>query len=63
MIGKYAYNDLLDTLLHGHLLDFRQSYELFGKWDLEYGFDKRPKSDVVMRALAREYRSKSNHSS
>jgi len=53
MIGENAYKDLLDTLLQddGHLLDFRQSYELFRKWDLEYRFDKRSKSDVVMRAL------------
>ncbi len=28
---------------------------MFGKWDVEYGFDKRPKSDVVMRTLAREF--------
>ena len=54
---RKAYNELLDTLLHndGHLLDFRQTYEMFGKWDLEYGFDKRPKSDVVMRTLARVF--------
>ena len=52
-----AFNDLVDRLLQDtHLLDFKQSYELFGKWDVKYGFDKRPKSDVMMRALAREYR-------
>ena len=54
---RKAYNELLDNLLQsdGHLLDFRQTYEMFGKWDLEYGFDKRPKSDVVMRTLARVF--------
>ena len=50
-----AFNELVDCRWQDtHLLDFKQSYELFGKWDVEYGFDKRPKSDVVMRALARE---------
>ena len=60
MIGENAYNELLDNLLHkdGHLLDFRQTFEMFGKWNLEYGFDKRPKSDVVMRTLARAFNNK-----
>lgn len=54
---RKAYNELLNRLLHSenHLLDFRQTYEMFGRWDVEYGFDKRPKSDVVMRTLAREF--------
>ncbi len=54
--GK-AFNELVDCLLqNSHLLDFKQLHELFRKWDMEYGFNKRPKSDIVMRALAREYR-------
>ena len=52
---RKAYNELLSRLLHNkeHLLDFRETYELFGRWDVEYGFDRRPKSDAVMRTLAR----------
>lgn len=41
-----------------HMLDFRQLHELYGKWDREAGFDRRPKSDFLMRALLREYRQK-----
>jgi len=52
---RKPYNELVDLLLQGnHLVDFKQAYELFGRWDLEFGFDKRPKSDFVMRALAKE---------
>ena len=35
------------------MLDFRVTYELFGRWDVKYAFDRRPKSDAVMRTLAR----------
>lgn len=54
------YNELLSLLLQAenHMLDFRQLHELYGKWDREAGFDKRPKSDFLMRALLREYRQK-----
>jgi hypothetical protein len=31
---------------------------MFGRWDLEYEFDKRPKSNAVMRTLAREFKCK-----
>ena len=52
---RKPYNELVALLLQGkHLVDFKQAYELFGRWDLEFGFDKCPKSDFVMRALARE---------
>ena len=52
--GK-VFNELATLLIDcdNHLLDFRQLYDLFLKWDVEYGFDKRPKSDAVMRTLAR----------
>lgn len=51
------FNELVDILLHRseHALVFNQAYELFAKWDIMAGFDKRPKSDFVMRALAREF--------
>ena len=54
------YNELLRLLLQAenHMLDFRLLHELYGKWDREVGFDKRPKSDFLMRALLREYRQK-----
>jgi len=57
--GK-VFNELVNLLLGQDykLLDFRQLYELYLKWDAEYGFDKRPKSDAVMRTLAREFKFK-----
>ena len=53
--GK-PYNELLNMVLEkdGHFLDARELYELEGRWDREYGFTLRPKSDLVMRAMARE---------
>jgi hypothetical protein len=54
------FNEMLNLLLHreNHILDFKELYEMTGRWDVEYGFDKRPKSDYVMRTLARECRVK-----
>ena len=36
-----------------HQLFFAELNQLFRQWDLEYGFDKRPKSDYVMRMFHR----------
>ena len=39
-----------------HEITLEQFYDLYGKWDLAYGLDKRPKSDVVLRAIVREFK-------
>lgn len=39
-----------------HCIVLEQLHDLYGKWDLEYGPDRRPKSDVVMRTIARACR-------
>lgn len=36
-----------------HGLDFVQLHEMFRRWDVQCGFDKRPKSDLVMRLYIR----------
>ncbi len=55
---RRQYNELLDMLFkdENHTLDFKRLHELFGKWDREAGFDKRPKSDLVMRSLKRMFK-------
>ena len=35
-----------------------QAYGLFNRWDVEFGFDHRPKSDFVIRSLLREFNQK-----
>ena len=51
------FNELVDILLRNpkHAVVFDRAYRLFNRWDRMAGFDKRPKSDFVMRALAREF--------
>ena len=51
------FNELVDLLMRSpkHAVVFDKAYRLFAKWDRMAGFDKRPKSDFVMRALAREF--------
>lgn len=39
-----------------HSLGFDRALELFARWDVEYGFTVRPKSDVLARMFARECR-------
>ncbi len=39
-----------------HAISVEDAYDLFGRWDKEFGFDKRPKSDFVTRTLLREFK-------
>lgn len=52
------YNEVVRLLMEakGNALHFLQLYELYGKWDIEFGFDKRPKSDYLNRMIAREHK-------
>lgn len=36
-----------------HFIDLATLYDMFGRWDSEFGFDQRPKSDFVTRMLMR----------
>lgn len=54
---RHPYKELVDLLLkESHAIGAVEAYELFGRWDMEFGFDKRPKSDFVTRALMREFK-------
>ena len=54
---RRPYKELVDLLLkEPHAIGAIEAYELFGRWDREFGFDKRPKSDLVTRALMREFK-------
>ena len=54
---RHPYKELVNLLLdEPHAISAVQAYELFGRWDAEYGFNKRPKSDFVMRTLLREFK-------
>lgn len=54
---RRPYKELVDLLLkEPHAIGAVEAYELFGRWDNEFGFDKRPKSDFVTRALMREFK-------
>lgn len=54
---RRPYKELVDRLLkEPHAIGAVEAYELFGQWDKEFGFDKRPKSDFVARALMREFK-------
>ncbi len=54
---RHPYKVLVERLLkEPHAINVEEAYELFGRWDREFGFDRRPKSDFVMRALMREFK-------
>jgi hypothetical protein len=54
---RHPYKEMVNLLLEEpHAISVGQAYEFFGRWDAEFGFDKRPKSDFVMRTLMRECR-------
>ncbi len=56
---RHPYKELVNRLLaEPHAISVGEAYELFGRWDAEFGFDKRPKSDFVMRTLLRENKQK-----
>ena len=53
---RRPYRELLTLLLETpHTIGVVQAYGLFNRWDVEFGFDRRPKSDYVIRALMWEY--------
>ena len=54
---RHPYKELVERLLkEPHAINVEEAYNLFGRWDKEFGFDKRPKSDFVTRALLREFK-------
>ena len=55
----HPYKELVNLLLdEPHAISTVQAYKLFGRWSAEYGFNKRPKSDFVMRTLLHEFKQK-----
>ena len=50
---------MLDLLLQPpHTIGVVQAYDLFNRWDTEFGFDLRLKSDFMIRLLLREFNQK-----
>ena len=43
-------------LLERGRIGLKECYDLFGEWDVRFGFTKRPKSDMLCRTIARAMR-------
>lgn len=52
---RKAHRQATKLLLEKKQIAFDRIHSLFSKWDVEYGLDNRPKSDIVCRAIARAF--------